>query len=80
MSAPRQDPEALDRARAIAERRLTPQEVKAALSVPLGDDERRGILALVEWFCRRYPTPADRLAYVRRAYRRWTAGGLGGSR
>ena len=73
MKVPRPDPETLERVRAIADRRLTPEEIGAALAVPLGDEERQEILALVAWFCRRYPTPADRLAYVRRTYRRWTA-------
>jgi hypothetical protein len=41
------------------------------MRVPIGPDEREGILALVAWFRRRYPTPAERLAYIRRAYRRW---------
>lgn len=27
---------------------------------------------LIRWFCRRYPTAAERLAYARRAYARWT--------
>lgn len=75
MTTFRPDPEALERARAIAERRLTPQEIAAAMAAPLEEEERQRILALVEWFCRRYPTPGDRLAYVRRAYGRWTAGG-----
>ena len=39
----------------------------------VSDEQREEILALVDWFCRRYPTGAERLAYVRRAYRRWTA-------
>ena len=60
------------RLREFAERRLAPEEVEAALAVPLSAEERRGILELVEWFGRRYPTAAERLAYVRRAYRRWT--------
>lgn len=38
---------------------------------PVDGPERQEILALVEWFTRRYPTGADRLAYVRRAYLRW---------
>jgi hypothetical protein len=63
-----------ERIRRIAERRLTLEEVNAALSVPISDAERADVLALRAWFTRRYPTPADRLAYVRRAYQRWTAG------
>jgi hypothetical protein len=70
-SAP--DPAALARARAIAERQLSPDEVRAALAVPLGAQEEEESRALIRWFRRRYPTPAGRLAYVRRAYRRWKA-------
>jgi hypothetical protein len=70
---PRPTPELLGRIRALSERRLSPEEVRAALLVPIGAEEREGILLLVEWFRRRYPTPANRLAYVRRAYRRWQA-------
>jgi hypothetical protein len=68
---PRLSPEASARIRALTERRLTPEEVNAALRVPISADEREGILLLLAWFRRRYPTPAERLAYVRRAYRRW---------
>ena len=74
MSAPsiRIDPEALERARALADRRVSAEELQAAERQPLSPAEREGILSLVRWFRRRYPTPADRLRYVRRAYRRWT--------
>jgi hypothetical protein len=57
---------------AAAGRRLSPAEVEAYLSAPVSDDEREQVRALVGWFRRRYPTGADRLAYVRRAYKRWT--------
>lgn len=69
------DEDALARVRARAERTLRPEEVSAALAVPLSEAERDETRSLVRWFRRRYPTPADRLAYVRRAYRRWTAAG-----
>ena len=59
------------RLRAWTDRRLTADEVRARLSEPIGDDERADVLALVRWFRRRYANPADRLAYVRRAYARW---------
>jgi hypothetical protein len=42
------------------------------LAVPIGDAEAEEALSLIRWFRRRYPTPAERLAYCRRAYRRWT--------
>jgi hypothetical protein len=58
--------------RAIADRTLTEEEVRAYLAAPLSMEQKRETLALVDWFCRRYPTGADRLAYVRRAYRRWS--------
>jgi len=62
---------AIAKARAVSARRLSSTELEEALSVPIGAEERAEILSLVAWFRRRYPTPADRLAYVRRAYRRW---------
>ena len=64
-------PEALARLRALSERVLSAEEVRAALAVPLGDTEEEETRSLIRWFRRRYPTPAERLAYVRRAYRRW---------
>ncbi|MGH9390020.1 MAG: hypothetical protein ACRD1Z_10420 [Vicinamibacteria bacterium] len=63
--------EVVERLRALGERRLSREEVEAALRTPVSDSEREEILALVAWFRRRYPTPLERLAYVRRAYRRW---------
>jgi hypothetical protein len=67
----RPSPELVERLRALHERRLSREEVEAALRTPISDSEREEILALVAWFRRRYPTPLDRLRYVRRAYRRW---------
>lgn len=58
---------------AYHERRLGPEEVRAYLDAPVSDFEREETSTLIRWFCRRYPTPAERLAYVRRAYKRWTA-------
>jgi hypothetical protein len=51
---------------------LTPEEARAYLAAPVSAAEREDVLALVRWFRRRYPTGAERLAYVRRAYRRWS--------
>ncbi len=65
-------PEAIARIQAIAERVLSAEELRAALAVPLGEAEEEETRSLIRWFRRRYPTPADRLAYARRAYRRWT--------
>ena len=63
----------VERLRARSERKLTGEELRERLDVPIGDDERADVRALIRWFRRRYPTPADRLAYVRRTYARWTA-------
>jgi len=51
---------------------VTGPEAAAYLSVPISETEREEAVALIRWFRRRYPTGADRLAYVRRAYQRWT--------
>jgi hypothetical protein len=66
------------RLRALADRALSREEVEAALAVQLTDAERQETLSLIAWFRRRYPTPAERLAYVRRAHRRWTGASRGG--
>jgi hypothetical protein len=58
---------------AYYERRLTPEEVRAYLDAPVSEFEREEAVALIRWFRRRYPTPAERLAYGRRTYKRWNA-------
>lgn len=55
----------------MANRQLAVDEWRARAAVPLTADEIEHTLTLVRWFRRRYPTAADRLAYVRRAYARW---------
>ena len=57
----------------LAERRLSAEEIREALAVPLSDLEREETLSKIRWFRRRYPTAGERLEYARRAYRRWTA-------
>jgi hypothetical protein len=60
---------------------LEPAEARAYLDAPISEAEREEVLALIRWFQRRYPTPAERLAYVRRAYARWRrTRGIGVSR
>ena len=72
------DPPALT---SLYDRVLGPDEARAYLESPITEVERANVLALVHWFQRRYPTPAERLAYVRRAYARWRRTlGLGASR
>ena len=53
------------------DRALGPAEAREYLDAPISPAEWDEVLALVHWFRRRYPTPAERLAYVRRAYARW---------
>lgn len=57
----------------LANRTLEPAEARAYLAAPITDAEREDVLALVRWFRRRYPSPLERLRYVRRAYARWQA-------
>jgi hypothetical protein len=56
----------------LVERHVTADELQQALARPLTASEREETLALVRWFTRRYPTPLERLAYARQAYRRWS--------
>lgn len=70
--SPPPGPLALARVRALAERVLEAEEFRRLLAVPIGEAEAEEARSLIRWFRRRYPTPADRLAYSRRAYRRWT--------
>jgi hypothetical protein len=58
----------------MVNRLVTPEELREAVEGPITDAEREHTLALVRWFTTRYPSPEQRLAYVRRAYERWTAG------
>lgn len=66
-------PASAARLRTLAERRLGAEEWRAALALPIGEQEMEENRALIRWFRRRYPTALERLAYVRRASRRWTA-------
>ena len=53
---------------------LPPEEFErrvGALIAELDGPEGENLAELIRWFVRRYPTPAERLAYVRRAYGRW---------
>jgi hypothetical protein len=56
---------------ALVDRSLTIEEWRAYVDAPMSPEERASVLELVRWFERRYPTPLERLTYVRRAYARW---------
>lgn len=66
-------PDVVRALRREAERPLTPEEIREVDAIPLGPEELADNVALIDWFCRRYPTPDARLRYARRAYRRWKA-------
>ncbi|MGB2713142.1 MAG: hypothetical protein WBC51_03120 [Vicinamibacterales bacterium] len=68
-----------DRFRQAIERLVTREELEAELERTIGAAEREEVLSLVRWFTCRYPTPEGRLAYVRRAYARWSVGHEGRS-
>ena len=63
--APSFTAEQRDELEAWEERRLSPEEFEARVRAPWTDDERADFDALVRWFNRRYPTPAERLAATR---------------
>ena len=58
-------------ARRLAERVLAVDAFDAYVNAPVSEDEREEAVRLIRWFSKRYRTPAQRLAYVRRAYARW---------
>ena len=58
----------------LTDRIVSPEELRRALDDPIPAEEREEILALRQWFATRYATAEARLAYVRQAYARWTAG------
>lgn len=64
-------PEVVAEVRALSEAPLSPEEFIARLQIPLSDEEYEETRSLMEWFTRRYVTPAERLRYARQAYRRW---------
>ena len=66
--------ETLSRMREIAERQLTVEEFDAYVHAPMTEAERQEILASFIWFTKRYPTPGERLAAARRAYKQWAQG------
>lgn len=65
------DPAVAEEIRAMAAQPLPLAELIARWNREIPEDEMAENIALIEWFCRRYPTPQERLAYARRAHRRW---------
>jgi hypothetical protein len=54
---------------ALANRQLPLDEFRAWADGPIGDEERAEMIELIDWFIRRYPTPAARLQSARRRQR-----------
>jgi hypothetical protein len=49
---------------------LSAEDWKRIRATPTSPEAAREMLELIRWFCARYPTPAARLAYVRRRMKR----------
>ncbi|MBA3463230.1 MAG: hypothetical protein H0T46_24955 [Deltaproteobacteria bacterium] len=64
-------PEQLAELSASEERPLSPEDFAARVDAPWTDAEREDFESLVTWFCRRYPTPAERLAATRSLAAQW---------
>ena len=58
--------EVIEEAHRHYNRQLTPEEYAAVLASETSPEEMEEKRGLVAWFTRRYPTPAERLAYNRR--------------
>ena len=65
--------QAVQAAAQFSSRKLTSEEFQAYVDAPVSEAERQEALRLIRWFTKRYPTPAERLAYAQRSYARWTA-------
>lgn len=74
MSTPTLSAETRCKLAALVNRRLSDEEWRAQSEIPLSPEEIEHTLSLVRWFRTRYPDPASRLAYARRAYTRWMHG------
>ena len=60
-----------ERIAAAIDRAVTPEEIQHALAREIPASEREDVEALIRWFTTRYPTPEQRLRYVRQAHARW---------
>jgi hypothetical protein len=58
--------------RQAIDRAVTLEELRDILERPISTAESDEVVSLLRWFTRRYPSPEARLAYVKKAYARWT--------
>jgi hypothetical protein len=70
-SLPSLSPEQRAELEAWENRALTAEEFDARVRAPWTEHERDDFAALVSWFQRRYPTPAERLAATRVLAAQW---------
>jgi hypothetical protein len=62
----RADAESIRRVEELARRQLSADEFRAWADGEIPPEEMAEMVALIRWFVRRYPTPADRLRSARR--------------
>jgi len=67
------EPETVRAIRELADAPRPLVELKARWEREIGPVELQENIELIDWFCRRHPTPEARLRYARRAYARWRA-------
>ena len=60
------DEDAIRVVEALGARQLSPEEFRAWADSEIPPDELEEMQALIRWFTRRYPTPAERLRSARR--------------
>lgn len=63
--------ETIRRIRELHETALSLPEYQRRRAIPLTQAELEETRELVNWFRTRYPTPAERSAYIREAMSRW---------
>lgn len=64
--------ETIRRIRELYETPLSLPEYQRRLAIPRTPEEIEETRELVNWFRNRYPTAAERSAYIRRAMSRWS--------
>ena len=62
------DEEAIRAVEALSQRQLSQEEFRAWADSEIPPEELEEMQALIRWFTRRYPTPAERLRSARRRH------------
>jgi hypothetical protein len=61
----------------ISERRMTSEAFEELVAMPWAEGEREDLRDHIAWFMRRYPSPLERLRWVRRHYQQWSRRPIG---